>query len=401
MGKFRVWYSSPEANRMKRLKSHANRCAIVLALCACRSESASLSESAQSRVDIAVLEARIYPTASHEGSKGLHYPRRPQTQSNGTIVLGNDITTLLLISNDGHTVREIGRRGAGPGEFKDLWAFKILRGDSILAYDPGQRRMTLFSPEGQFVSTHPAMLYAGTGPVWLADGTAVGIDGAFNNRAFLMAKQRRGAIQDTSWVMVAQRGDTLAKQVWQTPGRHAFAGEIVTFEILFAGQPLIAALGSTVVVGQGEFDTLEVRDSDGRLISKFSSGLAREAVTPRLVTEYFDSASADGLTSVEESKAHAHIADSTPRFDRIATDRQNCIWVRRWSSPTSETSDWVVLDAHGSRKGVVRLPRSFRVSEIDAGSILGLEYDDDGVAAVATFSYRLRPACAIGRSGRP
>src|SRR5690606_39180897 len=47
----------------------------------------------------------------------------------------------------------LGGRGRGPGEFTGLFWIGVFRGDSILAWDSGQARATVFAPGGEYVRT--------------------------------------------------------------------------------------------------------------------------------------------------------------------------------------------------------------------------------------------------------
>lgn len=359
---------------------------------ACASQRDELDVPQTPGISVAQLDHVVYPRPGAPDTV-LNLPRQPQWRSNDGVVVSDDRSALLLIDSAGVLQRRIGRRGSGPGEFKMLWSFTVLAGDSLLAYDPQLRRMTQFSPKGEVANSHAAQLNGHGSPAWSTDGSTFSIDGAFMNRAFLGTVQRRGDVLDTGWILYAARGDTLSHQVWQALGEHKFAGEGVAFDILFAGEPFIAAMGDWVVSGHGEFDDLEIRDRRGVIIARFRSGLPRTRVTPRLVREYFDSAAAAGDRVTQADVDRAIVSDSTPRFDRILADKRHCIWLRQWSSPQSSTVDWVVVDATGRRQATVRFPRLFKPTDLAEGRALGLLYDEDDVMRVAVYRFAPTPKC--------
>src|SRR5690606_12398504 len=55
---------------------------------------------------------------------------------------------VVVLGPDGRHVRSIGRRGSGPGEFQRVSSVQVLPGDSVLVFDRGLRRVTVFPPSG-------------------------------------------------------------------------------------------------------------------------------------------------------------------------------------------------------------------------------------------------------------
>ncbi len=58
---------------------------------------------------------------------------------------------VTVFDSAGSFVRTIGRRGSGPGEFHQPMQLGIDNADTLFVYDVGLRRLTKFSPDGQFV----------------------------------------------------------------------------------------------------------------------------------------------------------------------------------------------------------------------------------------------------------
>ena len=56
----------------------------------------------------------------------------------------------MVFSPRGAFLREVGRRGSGPGEFRGIGAIAALPGDSILLIDPQLQRASLFGPDLSF-----------------------------------------------------------------------------------------------------------------------------------------------------------------------------------------------------------------------------------------------------------
>jgi len=74
--------------------------------------------------------------------------------------------SIRVYGPDGALRRTIGRKGAGPAEFADIYDIGWF-GDTLVAIDPGNARMTLLSRDGVPISTRPVQPLTG-GDLWLS-----------------------------------------------------------------------------------------------------------------------------------------------------------------------------------------------------------------------------------------
>jgi hypothetical protein len=73
--------------------------------------------------------------------------------ADGSIVVANAGTAQLrFFDSDGRFLKSIGRRGTGPGEFRNMRGLWVIRGDSLVVWDGGPG-LGLFSPGGEYVRT--------------------------------------------------------------------------------------------------------------------------------------------------------------------------------------------------------------------------------------------------------
>ncbi len=78
--------------------------------------------------------------------------------ADGRVLVADSVPLQLRIFDArGALVSQLGRRGAGPGEFRGRITLYDGRGDSVLAYDESLNRWTLYSPDLRFVRTWPSM----------------------------------------------------------------------------------------------------------------------------------------------------------------------------------------------------------------------------------------------------
>ena len=82
--------------------------------------------------------------------------------SDGTLLV-SDGARLLRIGADGRGAGEIGRKGSGPGEFRNIVGLGVLPGDTIVVLDAGLHRATWLSADGAFIRSEevPGDLFPG------------------------------------------------------------------------------------------------------------------------------------------------------------------------------------------------------------------------------------------------
>ncbi|MEO7361245.1 MAG: hypothetical protein ABI120_13015 [Gemmatimonadaceae bacterium] len=124
---------------------------------------------------------------------------------NGAVLFADikPVTLNVSESRDG-SVRQIGRAGAGPGEYKAAPNFVGYRGDSIVAYDASLKRWSLLSPNGMFVrilAVGPEAAAFSQSAAWVSNGAIVfnaSIEGA-----------RAPLVETISQVSAQMRGEPL------------------------------------------------------------------------------------------------------------------------------------------------------------------------------------------------
>lgn len=71
----------------------------------------------------------------------------------GTIFIADrQVLTIRRYDAAGNYLHDIGREGQGPGEFQVLQSIQLLPDGNLVAWDPRGRRVTVFTPEGDWVS---------------------------------------------------------------------------------------------------------------------------------------------------------------------------------------------------------------------------------------------------------
>ena len=173
---------------------------------------------------------------------------------NGALVFADvkPVTLNVRESRDGF-VRQIGRAGAGPGEYKAAPNFVGYRGDSIVAYDASLKRWSLLSPNGAFVrilAVGPEATAFTQSAAWVSNGAIVlnaSIDGTRTPLVASIAQVSAGmrgqpiiirqvnngdlwaapTFSSTQWTVFDRAGRERAAFQFSTPFRLEFANDTV------------------------------------------------------------------------------------------------------------------------------------------------------------------------------
>jgi hypothetical protein len=78
-----------------------------------------------------------------------------------------------VYSRAGRLIRELGRPGGGPGEFRFVESVRVLRGDTVVAIDPAARRVTVFGPDLNLLDTY-AVDFAPRTVIMTSSGAFIG-----------------------------------------------------------------------------------------------------------------------------------------------------------------------------------------------------------------------------------
>jgi hypothetical protein len=242
---------------------------------------------------------------------------------------------ISVYDRSGRQQARFGRRGRGPGEFSWLSGIWSAGGDTIGAYDLGERRITRFLPDGKVVSVHPLQVPTNPAP-------------APGNLDSFMAALPDGSIVLT-WIAAnrAQEGQYLTdRMTFGLFSRHgefqqvlgAHTGMIRTVSgrsgspIAFSPFPYATATGHYFVYSNGLQGELSLYDVRGE------SGLARRITVPgraitlseawRALDEVADDAQPS--PSIEVARAMDRSYGSVPHFARMISDDTGRIWVKEY-----------------------------------------------------------------------
>lgn len=321
--------------------------------------------------------------------------------SDGCIVVATD-NQLRYFDSAGGFLRSSGRTGGGPGEFTGLAWIGRLEGDSLVAWDRGNFRLTVIGPGGEY-SRSAQMERPGFGFV-----TIVGLLPGRSLLARLQSGEpvdglRRDSLAYFRYSPDGGRADTVAllpgpafytKVTRRSDGRPVSARSSL---IPFSPVPGAAVTRQGFYFGVG--DTFEIRQyTEGGELRRL---IRRPAAGVRLTDDVLAAYRGRRLASFrdeedrrEEERAWQEmpIPETAPAYGGIAADDGGNLWVYGYPLPGDTISAALVFDSTGVLLGGVVRPRGLALTHIGTDFVLGIWRDENDVEYVRL--YRLAKAGA-------
>ena len=196
---------------------------------------------------------------------------------------GSGITrTVRIFAPPGRFIREIGRGGEGPGEFRNIASITALKNDSLLVHDRGHARVSLFDPTGKLVeekNNARGMCCMGRTTYVQADGPNPGAVDAGQALPRDSMRIQLGTIGSAAaatpremFLPGYERPICLHQRTGNTPCNNALMR-------YFASQPIVRIAGNEFIHALPDRYEYRVYSSDSRLVRT-----VRAPVAPRQVS---------------------------------------------------------------------------------------------------------------------
>ncbi|MEQ9400232.1 MAG: hypothetical protein RJQ04_13805 [Longimicrobiales bacterium] len=307
----------------------------------------------------------------------------------GLAVVNSGTSEVRVFNPDGSFGGAYGRAGSGPQEFRALqWVRSY--GDSLLTYDAGNDRLSVWTRSGLFGRSFRLEWFAGSlfpvdaNPEEILAVTARYMtelpgSGLVVDTALVSLYDLRGHLKDSiarlphNERVVHRQGD------WQTTLGAPFsaAGQLVLgrdgFCYAFGPQPEVRCYGP-----QGDL----------RRLIRLSYGPRR--VTPEDVDEFwhvrFGEDEGPRLDAYRRMREIMPFPTEYPAFAQLLVDDEGRIWARRYATPEDRTESWFVLDS-GRLVGYLETPSGFRVMDVRGGLLAGVLRNDLEVEFVQVYEF--------------
>jgi hypothetical protein len=297
----------------------------------------------------------------------------------------------------GRHLRTVGRAGEGPGEFNDI-AGVVLARDTLFAYDSDLRRVSLWSPMGQYLALEvvPELPRMMGGAASLA---AIAADGRYVFFKEGIGIPRRDPFElfwYTKPNLVVTRDGTRADTLGES-GFHWLTGDQQIFPPPYGRSSSMAAEPTRIVVTHGERYEIEVwgirtgtleriirvdREPPTLDPSEFSR-LVHERSERDLRAQLGAEPTAEARAGRRRLLEHLEPFDSKPAYTGILIGAAGEILARPWSEDSNPA--WDVFDADGRLVASVAIPASFSVRQVGRDFLLAAYRDSMGVEYVASI----------------
>jgi hypothetical protein len=292
-----------------------------------------------------------------EGAEGLGRIVSVVADSAGVIYAadGSD-QQIRVFGADGRPLRTMGRRGAGPGELRDVYSLAWV-GDTLAALDPANARIALYTRDGRPAGTWHVQALSG-------DARVIRLYRAGPRQIFAMAVRPAAGGSDRVYVRYGPSGpaDTLPGPPFDPRNRgsavacHRPDGGISFFDVPFAPSAL------TTIAPAGDF--VRVWLADYRIAFLHAGGdTARVVERGRVPVPITEEEWRTATASYEEFLGRNVGASCEPRslpravakpaLRHVLFDDDGRMWVE---ATTAAGWEWEVFDASGRLLGAMPAP---------------------------------------------
>jgi predicted DsbA family dithiol-disulfide isomerase len=333
--------------------------------------------------------------------------RHVKLLSDGRIAaLNQQVPAVMIFAADGRPQLTIGRRGAGPGEFRGANDLARLNGDTLLLLDLGNLRMNWLLPGRGLVRFEPidgripegASRIAGAFP----DGRIVLTSAGRVERAVPGSRTR--SLASLVVLRTGARGQTIARvpDVETVTMETRYEGQrgAETLPLRFSRLAHVAVWDTILVVATGENYRLDFRNSAGRLFSTISVDRSRRPVTWSMIQVAIKE-QIERLASYRERPRdpaesqrlirEGPSADSLPPYDNVFVSPGTLLWVLDPVAPTDTAWSATAFRHDGAIVARVRAPvrRGLPIAFADS-TVLLRQADSDGIVSFSL--HRLLPS---------
>jgi len=320
----------------------------------------------------------------------------------GIVVANGGSTQLRFFDATGRFVRQSGREGAGPGEYRFLDRVFRLAGDSLGVYDWSLRRLTVLGPAGVFART--VTLARPSGVTGVGGPTPVGgfADGTF--ASFVAPPvtpgpgQERGALHrlTATWFRHGADGEFMSA-LGESPGGEVFLefsdGMVVNWAPPFQRLLRVAVSGDRVFAGDGTVPSVVAlhRDRIGSGTVQLNPGSL--TLTPVDVAAYRKEQLDRAPTplrrrQLETSFSKTPAPTSMPAFEALRVDSDGAVWVQEYRRPGATTIRWRIVAPGGAPIASIDVPSRFAITDIRGDRVTGIWLDENDVETVRVYQLR-------------
>jgi hypothetical protein len=321
----------------------------------------------------------------------------------GVVVWGSPKGLLLVFDRTGRPVNAFAREGRGPKEIASARSFHLMAGDTLLVLDAGNSRVSWAVPTKGIIKTkkwepkNPKQ----RGPSWLPEAHMTLVLPAGVLRDGRIVSYAEGRLQDATANRITRPPvDLLALDLRRSEAQdivslpdlelvlrqHRIQGKEGTkSDVLGFTRRAHALVWDTVIAtGVGEGYTIDLRRSDGKILSRLQVRRPRIPVDDKLRNAYIaDMLQRYGEMAIDKEENKRLIrttvfADSLPPYDAMFLSSDKTLWVV--DGKTTLNSGWnaTAFRQDGAILGRLRVTKGSLPVAFSSDRVLLRQVDEDG-----------------------
>ena len=318
--------------------------------------------------------------------------------ADGRLVVANEGSQeLKFYDADGVHMRDAGGEGQGPGEFTGLGRLTVQPGDTLLAFDFRQLRLSRFSSDGTF---QEVFSFAGNdqGSVTMVDAFDDGTILSRTRLQFTAGSLPSGRRRDSALYFTHQLPITRLDTVGLIADTEAFVktteGAVTMRQLAFGKRTTMVAGGEHIYSGTADSYEIRVLDKAGAPRTIIRRAHTASAVSPDQIEAYKenerDEIASQGAPPRFKAMFEAMLEEmpypaTHPAYSGFTLDREGNLWVQDHDIPGDNTRRYQVFDTTGQWLGTVAMPERVEPTDIGPDYVLGVWRDDDEIEYVRLY----------------
>jgi hypothetical protein len=324
--------------------------------------------------------------------------------SDGSVAVATGGSEIRWFDEAGVFRRRVGRAGDGPGEFRRIRYMRALPGDSLLAFDSNNRRVSVLAPDGGFVRSETI------GPDDERSVTVAGAlrDGTLLTRTVLETPRASTPLYRVRMGFAVIRDGAalpLATYLGQEAALHVEGsgggiGSVFISVLPFARSAHATAGPYHFFIGSSDTWQIDVWDAVGRLVRVIRVAIPVAPVTDDVRHAYIAGelermrrAAEERGQPFQEPAARQQLheqphAPALPAFGALLATADGGFWASDYTMPGAGPVQerWTIFDADGRLTAIIHLPTAFTPLHVDGTSVLGVFRDSLDVPYVHGYT---------------
>ena len=298
--------------------------------------------------------------------------------------------SVYVFSGTGELVSEIGSKGQGPGEFRQISDMAVGNADSVFVLDVALLRVSVFTPV-EYLLAETITLEGGTvtRPAGLYGVANEGM--VFGYIAPYVASKTEGRAPDAKRfvdvVLVNRRGRVQSPPLARVPTRESIVtvlerGGISVMPLPFGREPMISVSRSEMLYsGWNDEVNIAVQSMDGSIQGTITRPHSAVPVTSTEMAAVLKGES----RAIQRRIQDAPVPKTKPAYQAAVVDDKGRVWIQSSVKHGAATVSGVIMRADNTAVGTFELPANVRLHMVRGERAYGVLTDENGADLVVAY----------------